>query len=111
MYQPDQLLLRTCHNSDSIVESWKTSQQGKWISELVHVEIHRLLAKGLWKYVDRSAMLTEGATAEQQAKHQSEPQKASSTIAMSVTASQLYLITSYEEPKEAWDVLKHLYSG
>ena len=67
---------------------------------------HLLLAKDLWKYVDGSAMLAEGATAEQRAKHRSESQKAFSVIAMSVSTSQLYLITSYEEPKEAWDVLK-----
>ena len=45
---------------------------------------HLLLAKGLWKYVDGSAVLAEGATAEQRAKHQSESQKAFSVIAMSV---------------------------
>ena len=68
---------------------------------------HLLLAKDLWKYVDGSAVLAEGATAEQRAKHRSESQKAFSVIAMSVSTSQLYLITSYEEPKEAWDALKN----
>ena len=53
-----------------------------------------------------SMVLVKGATAEQRAKHQSESQKAFSIIAMSVSTSQLYLITSCEEPKEAWDVLK-----
>ena len=67
---------------------------------------HFLLAKGLWKYVDGSAALAEGATAEQRARHRSESQKAFSYIAMSVSTSQLYLITSCEEPKEAWDALK-----
>ena len=67
---------------------------------------HLLLAKGLWKYVDRSAVLGEGVTAEEQAKHRGESQKAFSLIAMSVSTSQLYLITSCEEPKEAWDALK-----
>ena len=57
-------------------------------------------------YVDGSAVLAEGATAEQRAKHQSESQKAFPIIAMSVNTSQLYLITSCEEPKEAWGVLK-----
>ena len=72
----------------------------------IPVEKHLLLAKDLWKYVDGSAVLAEGATAEQGAKHRSESQKAFSVIAMSVSTSQLYLITSYEEPKEAWDALK-----
>ena len=67
---------------------------------------HPLLAKGLWKFVDGSAVLAGNATAEQRAKHQSESQKAFSAIAMSVSTSQLYLITSCEEPKKAWDALK-----
>ena len=67
---------------------------------------HLLLAKGLWKYVGGSAVLAEDATAEQQAKYQSESQKAFSVIAMSVSTSQLYLITSCEEPRKAWDALK-----
>ena len=50
-------------------------------------------------------MLAEDATAER-AKHRSESQKAFSVIAMSVSTSQLYLITSFEEPKEAWNALK-----
>ena len=67
---------------------------------------HLLLAKGLWKYVDGSAVLPHDPTAEQQAKYRSESQRAFSVIAMLVSTSQLYLITSYEEPKEVWDVLK-----
>ena len=73
-----------------------------WKFQLKHI----LLAKGLWKYVDGSAVLAEDATVEQQAKYRSESQKAFSVIVMSVATSQLYLITSYESPKEAWDVLK-----
>ena len=67
---------------------------------------HFLRARGLWKYVDGSAVLAEGATAEQRAKYESESQKAFSFIAMSVSTTQLYLITSCEEPKEALDALK-----
>ena len=69
---------------------------------------HCLLAKDLWKYVDGSAVLAEDATTEQQTKHRSESQKAFSVIAMSVATSQLYLITSCEEPKGAWDALKNI---
>ena len=76
-----------------------------WITWKFQLE-HLLLARGLWKYADGSAVLAEDATAEQRAKHQSESQKAFSAIAMSVSTSQLYLITSCEEPKEAWDALK-----
>ena len=77
----------------------------KWITWKFQLR-HFLLAKGLWKYVDGSAVLAEEATAEQRAKHQNESQKAFSFIAMSVSSSQLYSITSCEEPKEAWDALK-----
>ena len=65
-----------------------------------------LLAKGLCKYVNESAVLAEKVTAEQRAKYQSESQKAFSVIPMSVSTPQLYLITSCEELKEAWDALK-----
>ena len=67
---------------------------------------HLLLAKDLWKYVDGSAVLAGDATADQRTKHQSESPRAFFFIAMSVSTSQLYLITSCEEPKEVWDALK-----
>ena len=51
-------------------------------------------------------MLAEDATADQRAKYHSDSQKAFSIIAMSVATSQLYLITSCEQPKEPWDALK-----
>ena len=50
------------------------------------------MAKGLRKYVDE--------------KFQAGQQKAFSTIVMSVSSPLLYLITSCEVPKEAWDTLK-----
>ena len=43
---------------------------------------------------------------EQRAKHQSESQKVFSVNGMSVATFQLYLITSCEQPKEAWDAVK-----
>ena len=67
---------------------------------------HLLMAKGFWKYVDGSTALPDEPTPEQTAKYQSESQRAFSTIAMLVSSSQLYLITSHEEPKQAWDALK-----
>ena len=74
--------------------------------DYLKVSANCLLAKGLWKYVDGSAVLAEGATTEQREKYRSESQKAFSVIAMSVATSLLYLITSCEQPKEAWDALK-----
>ena len=51
-------------------------------------------------------MLAEDATQEEREKFQTEQQKAFSTIVMSVSSSLLYLITSCELPKDAWDTLK-----
>ena len=67
---------------------------------------HLLMAKGLWKFVDGSAVLAEDPTREEREKFQAEQQKAFSTIVMSVSPSLLYLITSCELPKNAWDILK-----
>ena len=64
------------------------------------------MAKGLWKFVDGSAVLAEDPTREEREKFQAEQQKAFSTIVMSVSPSLLYLITSCELPKNAWDILK-----
>ena len=56
--------------------------------------------------MDQLGMLTEDATAEQQAKHQSESQRVFSVTVTSVSTPQLYLITYCETLNEAWDALK-----
>ena len=66
---------------------------------------HLLLGKGLWKF-DGSAVLAESATEEQRSKFKTESQKAFSILVMEISTSQLYFITTCEEPKEAWDALK-----
>ena len=76
----------------------KLDEPQNWITWKLQLK-HLLLAKGLWKYVDGSAVLTGDVTADQRTKHQSESQ-------MLISTSQLYHITSCEEPKEAWDALK-----
>ncbi len=81
------------------------SDGSNWITWKFQVK-HLLLGKGLWKYIEGSATLAEHATEEQWLKFKSESQKAFSILAMAISASQLYLITSCEEPKEAWDALK-----
>ena len=70
---------------------------------------HFLLAKGLWGYVDGSETLREDASAQQRADFREASQKAFSTIVMAISTSQLYLITSVEEPKNAWDTLRDHY--
>jgi len=64
---------------------------------------HLLMAKGLWNLVDGSEVLASEATA---ALFQSRLHKAFSTIVLAMDSAQLYLVTSCEEPKQAWNALK-----
>ena len=63
-----------------------------------------LMAKGLWNLVDGSEVLASEATA---ALFQSRLHKAFSTIVLAMDSAQLYLVTSCEEPKQAWNALKN----
>ena len=67
---------------------------------------HLLMAKGIWGLVDGSEVLAHDATPAAQALYRSRLQKAFSTIVLAIDRAQLYLITSCEEPKQAWDALK-----
>ena len=67
---------------------------------------HLLLANELWGIVDGSEVLAEDATAGVRAEFAKRSQKAFSTIIMAIDASQLYLITSAEEPTSAWNALR-----
>ena len=67
---------------------------------------HMLLLKGLWGIVDGTDTLAEGAIDEDQATFATRSLRAFSYIAMAVGASQLYLITSTEDPRAAWDALR-----
>ena len=66
---------------------------------------HLLLAKGLWDYVDGSEVLPEDPSAQVHAEFEKKQQRAFSTIALAICSPQLYLITSCEKPKDAWDAL------
>ena len=70
---------------------------------------HLLLAKDLWGFNDGTEVPQDDASAQQQADFNKRSQKAFSTIVMSVSSSQLYLITSYEEQRRAWTALKNHY--
>ena len=59
---------------------------------------HLLLAKGLWGLVDGTETLAEDANAAARAVF--------STIIMAIGTSQLYLVTTCESPKDAWDALR-----
>lgn len=66
---------------------------------------HLLLAKELWGYVDGTEKLAEDASAAVKAEFSKKSQKAFSTITMATSTSQLYLVTLYDQPKDAWDKL------
>ena len=66
-----------------------------------------LLAKDLWGIVDGTEVLVENASEQQRINFNKKSQKAFSTIVMSISSSQLYLITSCEEPARAWAALKN----
>ena len=67
---------------------------------------HLLLAKGLWDVVDGSEVLAESASDETAAQFRSKSQRAFSTIVLAIKSSQLYLVSSCDDPKQAWDALK-----
>ena len=70
---------------------------------------HLLKAKGLWGHVTGDAVLAAGANQQAQADHQKKDEKAFSILVLSISTSQIYLVTSCENPKDAWDTLRHHY--
>ena len=56
-------------------------------------------------FVDGTEELAEDATAKVREEFKKKEQRAFSTIALSVCTTQLYPITSCENPKDAWDGL------
>ena len=67
---------------------------------------HLLLAKGLWGLVDGSETLAEEANAAARADFQKKSQRTFSTIVLAIGTAHLYLVTSCEQPGEAWNELK-----
>ena len=88
-------------------EKWSIDKLGpsNWITWKFQIR-HLLMAKGLWKYVDGSEVLVEDMSEATRTKFRDESQKAISTIIMTISTPQLYLVTSCEKPKDAWDTLK-----
>ncbi len=58
-------------------------------------------------FVDGTEVLAEDADADARTDFQRKTQKAFSTIVMAVSVRQLYLITSIENPSDAWAALKN----
>ena len=65
---------------------------------------HLLRAKGLWQVVEGTEVQPEEAQAA--AEFQKKSEKALATIVLGISTSKLYLTTSCECPKNAWNVLK-----
>ena len=66
-----------------------------------------LLAKGLWNVVDGTEVLADDATAQARAEFTKKSQRVFSTMVLAIGTSQLYLVTSCEKPREAWDSLRN----
>ena len=64
-----------------------------------------LLAKGLWHYVCVLVEIPNEENAEALVEFRLKEQKALSLIVLSMKPSQLYLVTSCENPQEAWKAL------
>ena len=90
------------------VDKWSIEKldSSNWMTWKFQIK-HLLLAKDLWGFIDGTEVLQDDASAQQQADFKKTSQKAFSTMVMSVSSSQLYLITSYEEPRRAWTALKN----
>ena len=65
-----------------------------------------LRSRGLWKHVDGTETLPEGANEQKKNEYETRQAKAFGLIVMSVASSHIYLITSTESPAEAWKLLQ-----
>jgi len=88
------------------VDKWSIDKldSSNWMTWIFQMK-HLLLARGLWGLVDGTEVLQDNLSAQQEADFKKRSQKAFSTIVMSISSSVLYLITSFEEPEDAWMAL------
>ena len=85
------------------IEKLNGSNWNTWKFQMKHL----LMAKGLWSLIDGSEVLASEASAAAEALFQSQLHKAFSTIVLAIDSAQLYLVTSCEDPKQAWNALKN----
>lgn len=83
----------------------KLSGPDNWATWKFQIE-HLLKAKSLWGMVMETETLAQDANAAARAEFARKKEKAFSMLVLNVSTSQLYLITSCQSPKEAWDTLK-----
>ncbi len=91
------------------------ADDGKWSIERLNGEKfqikHFFLAKELWGITQGTEVLVESANDATRTAFKVRCQKALSTLVMSIVPSQLYLITSCETAKDAWDNLKQQFES
>ena len=85
------------------IEKLNGSNWNTWKFQMKHL----LMTKGLWSLIDGSEVLASEASAAAEALFQSRLHKAFSTIVLAIDSAQLYLVTSCEDPKQAWNALKN----
>ena len=85
------------------IEKLNGSNWNTWKFQMKHL----LMAKGLWSLADGSEVLASESSVAVVAPFQSRLRKAFSTTALAIDSFQLYLVTSCEEPKQAWNALKN----
>ena len=85
------------------IEKLNGSNWNTWKFQMKHL----LMAKGLWSLIDGSEVLASEASAAAEALFQSRLHKAFSTIVLAIDSAQLYLVTSCDDPKQAWNALKN----
>ena len=83
-------------------ENWVT-----WKFQMKHL----LLVKDLWNITQGTETLAQGADDAARAAFDVRCQKAFSILVMSIDPSQLYLITSCDNPKQAWGNLKQQFES
>ena len=90
------------------VEKWSMDKLdgSNWITWKFQMR-HLLRAKRLWGYVEGTEVLANDAGAQARADFEQRSEKAFSTIIMGISTPQLYLVTSCDQPKEAWDSLRN----
>lgn len=95
------MLKNTAMEEKYNIEKLDGNNWGTWKFQMKHL----LKSKGLWGFVDDSEVLATG-TAAVKAEFENRSEKAFSTIILSINSSQLYLVTSCETPKDAWNSLR-----
>ena len=83
----------------------KLSGPENWATWKFQIE-HFLKAKGLWSMVMETDTVAADANAQTRAEFQKRKERAFSVLVLNVSTPQLYLITSCQTPKEAWDTLR-----